>query len=187
MKKLTRRDLLRTLSLSALSALISGRCGDEKAFEFTLHCLNPEKGHQKILHAFCDAVIPGRNSDPEGSPGAVDVCSLNLLYDDSFMFKKIAPLIAEMIDRKATRIYRTSFWNLSLEKREKVIKEVLEEFPLLILVIKLVKSAFYAGGFSTEGLEYMGYPGSNSGYFNDPQFSFRKPVSREKTKDGNMP
>lgn len=174
------------LSLSSLSALLFGKCGSEKIVEFAVQCLNPEEWHQKVLHAFCDTIVPGRNSDPEGSPGAIDVCALNLLYDDSLMFKKVAPLFAEIIEGRAREIYGRSFIHLSLQEREEVIEVCLEEQPLLILVIRLIKSAFYAGGYSSEGMKYMGYPGPNYGYFNDPEFSFRKPVSREKTEDGNM-
>lgn len=182
-----RREFLKGLSIFFLGGGIFNGCGKERKMRFEFQCLEADSYDEKILEKFCDTIIPGSSSDPEGIPGAVETCALNFMYDESLMFKKFAPLVAFIIDGKAKILYGRGFIQLSLDERTEVVKILQQEFPLLNLVMKFVKSAFYAGGYSDEGWKYMGYPGPNKGYFNDPQFSFWGPVCREKTEDGNMP
>lgn len=184
---LKRREFLKGLPVLLLSGGILTGCGKERKRGVEFQCMEAVYYDEKVLEKFCDTVVPGSSSDPDGIVGAVDTCALNLMFDESLMFKKVAPIIAFMIDEKAKVLYGKGFVHLNLDERTEVVKVLQSEFPLINLVMKFVKSAFYAGGYSSEGWKWMGYPGPNRGYFNDPQFSFWGPVCKEKTKDGNMP
>jgi hypothetical protein len=50
--------------------------------------------------------------------------------------------------------------------------------------VELAKLAFYS---SADAGKYLGYPGANAGYIDDPDFSFGVPMSKEVTSDGNLP
>ncbi len=184
---ITRREFNRLLPAALLSVALLEGCGESRQKKFAPQCLSPSTEDQKILCRFCEAVIPGPREDPTGAPGALEVCAQNFMYDDSLMFRKIAPTVSFMLEQKARKIYGKSFTALTLQECTEVILAVEEEFPQLTLVIRFVKTAFYAGGLSNAGWKYMGYRGPNMGYFNDPQFTFGRPVCRERTSDGIMP
>ena len=183
---ITRRKFNRLLYFTMFS-LASGGCTLWEEEESPSQCITPFTEDQKILFRFCEAVVPGKSEDPEDSPGAPEVCAMNYMYDDSLLFRKIAPTVSFLLEQKSRKLFKKSFINLGLDERIEVILAVKEEFPQIILLIRFVKSAFYGGGYSDVGWRYMGYNGPNLGYFNDPQFSFRRPVGRELTQDGNMP
>lgn len=77
------------------------------------------------------------------------------------------------------------FADLSPEERDQVLAGMLgkDDGPVG-LAVQLAKLAHFA---SDGAAAHLGYPGPNAGYVADADFSFRRPMSREITVDGNLP
>lgn len=149
-------------------------------------CLKFETGPEKTLAAIVDTVVPGPQTDPEGSPGALEGCALNLLLDEFYPFKEYMSLIVTLVDGAANQEYGVTFLDATYEQRLKVLVEVQAMLPVLRLAYRAIRSAFYGGAYNGLGLDYLGYPGGNLGYRHIQQASFGKPVCKEMT-DGWMP
>ena len=134
-----------------------------------------------------DTVVPGPQTDPEGSPGAVEACSLNVLLDSTFPFLQYADLFAGMIDQISNDTHGSPFIALPYQQRIDVLVAAVDKVPLLRLAYRAIRSAFFGGAYNGIGLDYVGYPGPNLGYRSIPEFSFRKAVCQELTADGRMP
>lgn len=150
-------------------------------------CVQPFTPVEKTLAAIVDAVVPGSESDPEGTPGALEGCAMNLIVDDAFPFRSYASLITTLMDGLATKAHGAPFAGLPLEARVDVLTLAQEELPLLKLAYRAIRSAYFGGAYNGVGLSAVGFPGPNLGYRHLPEFSFRKPVCTERTKDGWMP
>lgn len=150
-------------------------------------CLRAETPLEKTLTAVLETVVPGAETDPDQTPGAVEACAMNLLSDGAFPFRENAQLMAGLVDGLATAAHGVPFAQLEPALRETVLLEAQESLPLLRLAYKAIRSAFYGGAYNGVGLDYVGYPGPNLGYRHLPEFSFRKALSKELTDEGWMP
>jgi hypothetical protein len=149
-------------------------------------CLVPGSKEEQTLAALVDTVVPGRDTDPEGAPGALEGCALNLLLDEYYPFKDYLTLIVTLVDGAAKQSAGTTFLEATYEQRLKVLVEVQTMLPVLRLAYRAIRSAFYGGAYNGLGLQFLGYPGGNLGYRHLKEASFRKPVCKEMT-DGWMP
>ncbi len=150
-------------------------------------CLTAETPLEKTLAAILETVVPGAETDPEAAPGAIEACAMNLLSDGAFPFRENAQLISGLMDGLATAAHGVPFAALPPNEREPLLIEAQESLPLLRLAYRAIRSAFYGGAYNGVGLDYVGFPGPNLGYRHLPEFSFRKPVSKELTDEGWMP
>jgi hypothetical protein len=150
-------------------------------------CIVAETPMEKTLAAIVDAVVPGSESDPDGTPGALEGCAMNLMVDDTFPFRSYANLITTLMDGLAAQAHGAPFATLALDQRVGVLTAAQEELPLLKLAYRAIRSAYFGGAYNGVGLTAVGFPGPNLGYRHVAEFSFRKPVCKERTKDGWMP
>jgi len=150
-------------------------------------CIQPQTSTEQTLAAVLDTVVPGPQTDPEGSPGALEACSLNVLLDSTFPFLQYADLFAGMIDQISIDAHGVPFVALAYAQRLEVLAAAAEKIPLLRLAYRAIRSAFFGGAYNGVGLDYVGYPGPNLGYRHVPECSFRTPVCQELTSDGRMP
>ena len=200
--RLSRRRFLRDMGGWSMGLLLAGvgghlamaETGDE-AFEppgFTRPplagaCLEPVGDMEKTLAAVVDAVVPGPAMDPDGEPGALESCAMNLLGDDFYPFRDSARVIVTLMDHLARQDFGGSFVEITFEQRLAVLVKSQETLPVLRLAYRAIRSAFYGGAYNGVGLDYLGYPGPNLGYRHLEQASFRRPVCEEMTETGWMP
>ncbi len=149
-------------------------------------CMQPMTADEKTVYALCDTVLPGMASDPTGAPGAVDVCTVDLMYDKFYGIAQDLPLVLPLINAEAHKEYGKDLYELDLAQRTAVLKNVEKMLGLVGQIYMFVKGPFYIGILSRAGLDYMGDPGANLGYVNQ-DFSFYRPMSKEMTSDGNLP
>ena len=150
-------------------------------------CITAVTPVEKTLSALLETVVPGLATDPDGAPGAVESCAMNLMVDSAYPFRGYASLIATLMDSLARKAHEKAFVDLGLEARLAVIVDAQESLPLLRLAYRAIRSTFYGGAYNGVGLGYLGYPGPNLGYRHLPEASFRVPVCEEMTEEGWMP
>ncbi len=150
-------------------------------------CLAATTPPEKTLAAVLDAAVPGVDSDPDGTPGAVEACAMNLLVDDAYPFKPYLETIAGLMDALAQSGHGAAFATLDLDQRVAVLVEAQETLPLLRLAYRAIRSAFYGGAYNGVGQDFVGYPGPNLGYRHLRVFSLRRPIGTELTTEGWMP
>ncbi len=150
-------------------------------------CLEPATAVEKTLAAIVDTVVPGPDSDPEGAPGALEACAMNLLADDFYPFKTYAGIITSMMDQLGFANHNGAFVDLTYEQRLAVLVEAQQTLPVLTLAFRAIRSAFYGGAYNGVGLDFLEYPGPNLGYRHLAEASFRKAVCEEMTDTGWMP
>lgn len=150
-------------------------------------CLAPLSETERTLAALLDTVVPGPGTDPEGAPGAVEACAMNVLLDAAFPFRQYADAIAMLVEGIAQSAHGAAFVSLPYAKRLDVLVSAQDQLPLLRLAYRGIRSAFFGGAYNTIGLEYIGFPGPNLGYRHVPECSFREAVCGEMTATGWMP
>ncbi|MBP7126895.1 hypothetical protein KBD49_11085 [Myxococcota bacterium] len=150
-------------------------------------CLGAVTDVERTLEAALDAVVPGPSGDPEGAPGAIEACGMNILLDRSFPFLQYADLFALVLEGVAGEMFGRPFPDLTHGERVQVLVRAEETLPLLRLAWRAIRSAFFGGAYNGAGFDYVGYPGPNLGYRHVPECSFRVPVCRERTAEGWMP
>jgi hypothetical protein len=150
-------------------------------------CMQPVGIVEETLAAMVDTLIPGPDTDPDGTPGGLESCAINLLLDDQYPFREQAQALAGLMDLLSLSNHGSSFIDLTYENRVDILVKVQEEMPLMRLAYRAIRSAFYGGAYNGIGLDYLGYPGPNLGYRHIPEASFRRPVCKEKTETGWMP
>jgi hypothetical protein len=164
------------------------------------------------LQAFADTIIPGRKAartdlgddiDPRAiagvdrDPGAVEADALRLFHDPLVGFDALeAPFLTDLSARSLAAGGGT-FLLLPYDKRVKVVMSGLDfanpSRTLWEAAAAVPFTAFCAGGenpaqssASCSGYRVMGYPGAApSGYQRD--FSYGRPLSRERTRGGSLP
>ncbi len=146
-------------------------------------CLEPSTDAEKTLAAVVDTVVPGPTLDPDGDPGGLEACSLNLMFDEYYPFRTMIPELATLFDINSPG---GSFVDLDYESRMETLVKVQNEMPILRLAFRAIRSAFFGGAYNGLGHEYVKYPGPNLGYRHILEASFRVPVCQELT-DGWMP
>jgi hypothetical protein len=194
-----RREFLRkAITLSAGAALLGAASvipGDECPFDdpgFTRPvipnaCASASTDLEKTLAAVVDTVIPGPGTDPAGDPGGLESCALNMLFDDFYPFRANAEALASIIDLEAKTRFGKAFVDCTYNQRVQALVKAQDGMPILRLVYRAVRSAFYGGAYNGVGLDYLAYPGPNLGYRHIAAASFRKPMSKELTETGWMP
>jgi len=150
-------------------------------------CLPPVTDVEKTLAAVLDTVVPGKESDPEGAPGAVEACAMNILLDGYFPFKPYTDFFANVVDQLAGDAYGKPFAQLPLPQRVEVLVQAQDSLPLLRLAFRAIRSAFFGGAYNGLGFDYVGYPGPNVGWRHLPESSFRRAMCKERTETGWMP
>ena len=184
----SRRELLALLGRGALASALwplSGGCASE-ARSTPRGCVEPGTDAERTLAAFVETVVPGYASDPEGAPGALDACGLNVLLDPALPLAPLVGLLAMTLDGASRLAYGAAFHEMGWYAREQILAEVELDMPELTLAIRLARSAFYAAQHSDVAERWLGVLGPNLGYL-DEGFSFVEPQADEMTDDGNLP
>ena len=150
-------------------------------------CHAPLSEEELTVAAIVDTVVPGSDVDPRGAPGAREACALNLIYDEFYPFVVALPAMLLLVNTLAQNTYSKKFLQCSLEQRTKVLTQSENTMPLIRLAYRFIRSAFYATTYNIVGAKYLNWPGPNLGYKTHAEMSFNKPVSKELTKDGNLP
>ena len=150
-------------------------------------CIEPSTPVEKTLAAVLETVVPGLATDPDGEPGAIESCAMNLMVDDAYPFRGYASLIATLMDSLAKKAHERAFVHIDPDARLGVLVDAQESLPLLRLAYRAIRSTFYGGAYNGVGLGYLGYPGPNLGYRHLEEASFRVPVCKEMTGEGWMP
>lgn len=166
-------------------------------------------GHDALLQAFADTIIPGRLAartdlghaihpkaiagvDPE--PGAVEADTLLLMNDAVLGFPLLAPaFFADLLPRAL--LAGGDFVSLSYEKRVEVVASGMSfGNPLRVVwegAAGIPFVAFCSAGTqrnatskTASGYKVMGYPGAAPNGYKD--FSYGKPLAKGRTKKGYL-
>lgn len=202
----TRRAFLQRALATGLAATVAGAIGTRAA---TPALAQSPRGDAAILQAFYDTMIPGRIVSTtslgapvapgsilgvDDRPGGVEADALALGNHPLIGFATLAPVfVADLSARAAAR--GSDFVSLDWAGREAVCKEGFAfDNPLRLTweaagAIPFV--AFCAAGLVPEqtaeeavGYRVMGLPGRRSAGYADA--SYRRKLSRERTKTGNL-
>jgi len=164
------------------------------------------------LQAFADTLIPGRRAsrtdlgdpiDPraiagvDSEPGAVEADALRLFHDPLIGFDALeGPFLADLSAR-ALALRQGAFLLLPYQDRVRVVlagldfgnpTRVLWEAAAAVPFTAFCGAGEHPRGTSAgcSGYRVMGYPGeAPDGYQHD--FSYGRPLSRERTRDGSLP
>jgi hypothetical protein len=191
-KELNRREFFKWLgkvsvviSMFGLIDQISCGTASQTAQQLSQY-MQPITDDEKTVYAICDTILPGMASDPTGAPGAVDVGTMDFVYDKFYGVVQELPLVLPLFNGEAQQQYGKPLYELNPDQRTTVLKNVESILGLIDQIYMFVKGPFYIGIINSIGPEYMGDPGPNLGYRNQ-DFSFYKPMSNEMTADGNLP
>ena len=164
------------------------------------------------LQAFADTMIPGRKvaktdmgdeihpmaiAGVDRLPGAVQADALRVYHDPlvGFYPALVGPFMSDLSGRSLQQAGNPSFLSLSFDKRVKVClsglsfsngSRVLYEAAAAVPFTAFCAAAEHPIGTSknASGYRVMGYPGAApNGYYG---FSYRRKLSRERTKKGYL-
>ncbi|MGD8524411.1 MAG: DUF5987 family protein [Desulfobacterales bacterium] len=185
--QLSRREFLKRLTVicgsgaAGISYLAPGSDAAE-AVDFENTWLQ-----EKTLQAFADTIIPGPNSDPEGSPGGLEAGALEVLYDPYYGLTPVIDLLTRNLNRSSLWWCHRLFKDLDLNQRTAIVL-FKDNFSLSKLVYEhaemLVKLSFYGAIINDVGTDYIYFPGPAHGY---SDYSFKKQFAQPQTEDGNLP
>lgn len=133
---------------------------------------------------FCDTVVPGSHRDPTGAPGAIDAGASALFLDPELPALAFVPILVAFLDVVSNTQKGVPFAALAAIDRDEVLDAALVGLDLLDFAVQLAKLAFLS---TAEAGCWLGYPGPNPGYIDDPLLSFGVAVASERTIDGNLP
>lgn len=141
----------------------------------------------ETMKAFADTIIPGPNSDPEGSVGGVEAGALEVLYDQNYGFEPFIGLLSISLNLTSLWWYGRLFKELDLRQRTAIV--LFKDNTSLVKLIyqqaeNLVKLAFYGAIINNLGTDYISFPGPAFGYYD---YSFDEKFADEATEDGNLP
>lgn len=141
----------------------------------------------RTVAAVIETIVPGAATDAEGGPGALEAGALNLVYDAFYPVRPyLAPMVA-LLDAQARQRHGAPFAELAAPEREALLASVQETLPFLRHAWRFVRGVFFADLHDATGSTWLGFPGPNLGYVDHPEFSFRRALSDEETRDGNLP
>jgi len=195
----SRREFLRGMGTWSLGLLVSGLAMEARSGAGGFisagfgrkpipgACIQPGTDVERTLAAVLDTVVPGKETDPDGEPGALEACAMNIMVDEYYPFRAYADLFAALFDQLGDTEFGKTFVELDFDQRLAVVIKVQGQMPLLRLAYKAIRSAFYGGSYNGVGLDFLGYPGPNLGYRHLDEASFRKPMCKELTEKGWMP
>lgn len=189
--QLTRRNFVRfsAVAVAVLSQGLMQACAEPEPIKKEPPlptCKAASTDEEKAIEAFCEVVIPGKATDPKGTPGAVEACAVPLFFDEELPAASLVSLIVLMLDSSARAVNKEKkkFVDLADDEKIKAVEKGEETLPEFSFAIQLVRLAYY----SSEVAAYqLGYPGANDGYINHPHFTFGAAVSKELTPNGNLP
>ncbi len=145
----------------------------------------PDTPTGRAVAAFVDTIVPGSHRDPTGAPGALDVGAAALFFDPELPAAQYVGVLVVLLNAQSrVDMEGRDFVDLTVEERDRVVEKLLKDAGPLQFAVQLAKLAY----LSSEGAaSHLGYPGPNKGYVADADFSFRRPMSKEITSDGNLP
>lgn len=207
--ELSRRDVLQRASTLGLGAVIVSALPIAERLAAATPAEAAVFPTDATLQAYADTIIPGRKAartdlgdeihplaitGVDREPGAVEADALRLFNSPLIGFDAIAPaFIADLTARSLPQ--GGPFVSLSYERRVEVVKSGLDfDNPdrfLYEAAAAVPFTAFCAAGAhpsatskTASGYRVLGYPGSApSGYRN---FSYRRKLSKERTRRGNL-
>jgi hypothetical protein len=157
----------------------------------TAEAVDAEAGYieEETMKAFADTIIPGPNSDPEGSVGGVEAGALAVMYDPYYGLKPFMGLLTRNLNRTSIWWYGKLFKDLDLRQRTAIV--LFKDHTSLIKLTyeqaeNLVKLAFYGAIINDVGTHYISFPGPSLGY-DDYYFSDDEMCAKKATEDGNLP
>lgn len=143
----------------------------------------PDTHEGRTIAAFVDTIVPGAHRDPTCAPGGLDVGAAALFFDSALPAAGLISAIVLLLDSVSGELYPSrQLVALIPVEREAVVERVRATVDAMEFAIQLAKLAYFA---SPEAGKHLGYPGANGGYLRDPTLSFRRPMARELTRDGN--
>ena len=210
-RELSRRDFLqRAGALGAGAVVLSALPLVERmiAADPALAAVAPDDA---TLQAFADTILPGRPAERtdlgdeihpgaiagvDTTPGAVEADVLRIYRDDRIGFPTLAgPFLSELTTRSVR--HGGPFLTLPFDARTRVVLELLsfdnpsrvvhEAAAAIPFVAFCAASAHpIATSANASGYRTMGYPGAApNGY--PRSFSYRRRLSRERTRTGSLP
>jgi len=144
----------------------------------------PDSHQGRTIAAFCDTIVPGRHRDPEGAPGALDTGAVAAFFDPALPAAAFVPVLVGLLDLTAQDAHDRRFIELVPAERDQLVTRLLVDFELLDFAVQLAKLSYYT---SPGAMAHLGYPGANAGYAAHPDFTFASALTREITRDGNLP
>jgi hypothetical protein len=96
------------------------------------------------MTAVADTVIPGPSVDPDGSPGAVEACALDALYEPGGLAKPVLAVLVSDLDWASRLRYGKPFVDLDYDRRAAVL-DARAHGPLggtYFLAISVIKGAY---------------------------------------------
>jgi len=207
---LTRRDLLGRAAQTGLAAAVSSALPLARLAEPPAAYAADPSQLDGTLQAFADTIVPGRKATKtdlgnaihpqaiagmDKLPGAVETDALALYHHPLTGFDALEPTFLADLDARALQ-QGGDFLSLSFDKRVAVCLAGLDfanpERLLWEAAAAVPFTAFCAAALVEEqtaakasGYRVMGLPGkAPNGYKN---FSYGKPLSRERTKKGYLP
>ena len=194
---------LRRRELLGLGALVLAALPAARAFGQTGGAADPDG----VLQAFADTVLPGRMVEVtqtgaaihplaiagvDEQPGAVEADVLALYHHPKVGFDALAPAFLGDLSARA----RGSFLELDFAARTEVCKSGLSfDNPARVVweaAAAVPFTAFCAAALTPEqtadkavGYRVMGLPGRSDGY-RSAEYSYRRVLSRERTKNGSL-
>jgi hypothetical protein len=150
------------------------------------HLAAPRNEAEWTLWWLAETIVPGTATDPEGAPGANDCGALNVMLDPQLPLAANVDLVVLSLDGTAQSLYDKPFRELNYEQRAAVAAQVESQVPLMTLLYRLIRAAFYGAAYNEVGVRWMGFPGENLGYIDHPDFTIG-PVGTELTETGYLP
>ena len=111
--------------------------------------------------AFLETILPGRENDPSGAPGALDAGTL--AYFDELERLKLFPIslllvhsaLCHALNLLSALRHLRPFWGLPQEKREELLESLTGVVGLPFL-FRLARAPFYVGAVNRAGLDWIG-------------------------------
>ena len=144
-------------------------------------------GKNKTLLALIETIVPGKTTDPDNEPGALEAGAVDLLEENHFDIKRYIPYVTFGLNSAAKMRHCKKFEKLDREQRESILRNMELKLPYITLFIRYIKIPFFGGDYNRIGLDYFSYPGPNDGYHHDETRSFVEPIGVELTEKGYMP
>lgn len=198
--ELSRRELLRVATVAAGAFAVPGALGcdsspslpdagddagspDGGTFDLPTLGGAPDTPEGRAIAAFVDTVVPGMHRDPTGAVGGIDVGAPGFFFDPSLPAAPYVGVLVLALDAAAVSTHRVrQFVSLTPDQRDDAVAEAIRTSSVFAFAIQLAKLAYFA---SPEAGAHLGYPGANTGYVDDPNFSFGRAMATEITSDGN--
>jgi hypothetical protein len=108
-----------------------------------------------------------------------------LFFDPALPAAQFVGVLVLLLDSMAKETFGgLLFAEITPDQRDQIVTAALAGDSPVEFAVELAKLAFYS---SADAGKYLGYPGANRGFINDPDFTFGVAMSKEITSDGNLP